>query len=208
MPSSPVHAASPHLPDKPPVNASAEDPPALAAEPANMPMVVDAPLPPPVVGVHPESQPDGDSSIAVPVPGIGPEALAVPTTYFVDDVGIGESTSLEPTSPVKRTTTPPCSDKAASAAITLPIRSTEVDRSDNQSNEKAVTPPDSDKALPSAIAFTPLDSDEAVNAAVDLDDTSALPVQSAEVDRSDAQAGLSSAELFSRVDREEDPGEL
>ena len=182
MPSSPVHAASPHLPDNPPGDASAEDLPVLAAEPANMLMDVDAPLPPPVVGVHPESQPDGDSSIAVPVSDIGPEALAVPTTCFVDEVDIGESTSLEPTSPVKRTTTPPCSNETASAAITLPTRSTEVVRPDNPSNEKAITPPDSDKALPSAIAFTLQDSDEAVNATVGLDDSSALPVQSAGVD--------------------------
>jgi hypothetical protein len=47
-----------------------------------------------------------------------------------------------------------------------------------------------------------------INPTVDLNDSSALPVQSAGVDRSDAQAGLSSAELFSRVDREDDPGEL
>ena len=131
MPSSPVHAASPHLPDNPPGDALTEDPPVLAAEPADMLMDIDAPLPPPVVGVHPESQPDGDSSNAVPVPDIGPEAMAVPTTCFVDEVDIGESTSLEPTSPVKRTTTPPCSDEASSAAITLPTRSTEVDRSDS-----------------------------------------------------------------------------
>ena len=133
--------------------------------------------------------------------------MAVPVTCFVDNVDIGESTSLEPTSPVKKTTTPPGSDEAANAAIALPIQSAEVDRPDNQPIEKAITPPDSDEAATSAIAFTPLDSDEAVNAAVDLNDTIALPVQSAEVDRSDAQAGLSSVELFSHVDREDNPGE-
>ena len=270
MPSSPVHAASPHLPDKPPVNASAEDPPALAAEPANMPMVVDDPLPSPVVDVHPETQPDGDSSIAVPVPGIGPKTLAVPAPDFVDDdVAIGESTSLERTSPVKRVATPPCSGEA--------VRSTGVDRSDNQPNEKAkqkildslreqhqmvaslelepeaqqVEGSDHDqveknddithdeckpKSFESRLTESKevheerklvikmkqaidddigrigrinlVETNEAVNATVDLNDSSALPVQSAGVDRSDAQAGLSSAELFSRVDREDDPGEL
>ena len=209
MPSSPVHAASPHLPDKPPVNASAEDPPALAAEPANMPMVVDDPLPSPVVDVHPETQPDGDSSIAVPVPGIGPKTLAVPAPDFVDDdVAIGESTSLERTSPVKRATTPPCSDEA--------VRSTGVDRSDNQPNEKAKQKIlDSLREQHQMVASLELEHEaqqvegsEAVNATVDLDDSSALPVQSAGVDPSDAQAGLSSVDLFSRVDREDDPGEL
>ena len=208
MPSSPVHAALPHLPDNPPGDASAEDLPVLAAEPANMLMDVDAPLPTPVVGVHPESQPDGDSSIAVPVPGIGPEALAVPTPYFVDNVAIDESTSLERTSPVKRATTPPCSGEA--------VRSTGVDRSDNQPNEKAKQKIlDSLREQHQMVASLELEHEaqqvegsEAVNATVDLDDSSALPVQSAGVDPSDAQAGLSSVDLFSRVDREDDPGEL
>jgi hypothetical protein len=127
--------------------------------------------------------------------------LAVPLRYLVDNVDIAESTSIEPTSPVKKTTTPPGSDEAANAAIALPIPSAEVVRPDNQPVEKAITPPDSDEAADSAIVLTPPDSDEAANSAI------ALPVQAAEGDRPDDQHGLSSGELFSRIDREDDPGE-
>ena len=201
MPSSPVPAASTPFPDDPPGDTSAVDSPVRAAVPLDMPMDVDPPSSSPAVDVHPKSKPDGDTSNAVPVSDIGPEVLAVPVRYFVDNVDIGESTSLEPTSPIKKTTTPPCSDEAANAAIALPIQSAEVDRPDNQPIEKAITPPDSDEAATSAIAPTPLDSDEAATSAV------ALPVQAAEVDRPDNPAGLSSVELFSRIDREDDPGE-
>ena len=208
MPSSPVPAASPHFSDNPPGDALAEDPPVRAAEPADMLMDIDAPSPPHAVDVHPKSQPDGDSSNAVPVPGIGPEALAVPTPYFVDDVAIGESTSLERTNPVKRAATPPCSGEA--------VRSTGVDRSDNQPNEKAKQKMlDSPREQHQMVASLELEHEaqqvegsEAANATVDLDDSSALPVQSAGVDPSDAQAGSSSVNLFSRVDHEDDPGEL
>jgi hypothetical protein len=162
---------------------------------------VDPPSFSPAVDVHPKSKPDEDASDAVPASDIGSEVLAVPVRYLVDDVDIAEYTSIEPTSPVKKTTTPPGSDEAANSAIALPVQSAGVDRPDNQPIEKAITPPDSNESANSASALTPPDSDEAANSAV------ALPVQAAEVDRPDNQAGLSSVELFSRIDREDDPGE-
>jgi hypothetical protein len=205
MPSCPAPPTSAPSPDDQTDDASAVELPVRTAVPLDTPMDVDPPSSPPAVDVHPKSQPDGDTSNAVPVSGTGPEAgidpgiLAVPATYVVDNVAIGESTSVEPTSPVKKTTTPPGSDEAANAAIALPTQSAKVDRSDNQPIKKAITPPDSDEAVTSATVFTHLDPDKAATSAV------VLPVQADEVDQPVHQP--ESVELFSRIDCENDPGE-
>jgi hypothetical protein len=125
MPSSPVPAASTPSPYDQPGDASAVGSPVRAAVPSSMHMDIDPPSSSAVVDVLPTSKPTGGVSDVAPVSDSVPEVSA-------DNVDIAMSTSLEPTSSVEKAITPPGSDEAANAAITLLVQSAEVDRPDNQ----------------------------------------------------------------------------